>query len=258
MAGDPRGDAARAVLAAAQAGRVGEVVRLSRRAQGLTQRELSDQCRVSQSTVSRIERSNDVRDIKTLRLVVRELDIPGALVGLSDSPTLSGNTRSGGSSVKRREFLESAAAAAASAMMPHESDRSLVAIRSITAAQRILDGDTPSRELSDAVRAHLRLATCKHAAARDPDARKMIATGISEIAGFAGWLHWDMYDLGSARSFYANAIKAAASTDNNTLSAYMLGSLAALSAYEGNTEGYSKPHVMEKKNNPRAASNASR
>src|SRR5215468_3973879 len=136
MAGDPRGDAAKAILAAARAGRVGAVVRLSRRAQGLTQRELSDRCRVSQATVSRIERSNDVRDIKTLRVVVRELDIPGALVGLSDLLTLSGNTLAGESSVKRREFLEAAATAVASAMLPNESDRSQVAIRSITAAQR--------------------------------------------------------------------------------------------------------------------------
>jgi transcriptional regulator with XRE-family HTH domain len=235
MTGDLRGETSNAILAAARAGRVGEVVRLSRRAQGLTQQELSARCSVSQPTVSRIERSNDVRDIKTLRIVTRELDIPGALVGLADPLTGGVNSLPNReSSVKRREFLEAAATVVASAMIPGESDQSLAAIRSITAAQRLLDGDTPSRDLSDAVTAHLRLATRKHAAAWDPNARGMIATGISEIAGFAAWLHWDMHDLGSARSYYANAIKAASATDNDTLSAYMLGSLATLSVYEGN------------------------
>jgi hypothetical protein len=195
---------------------------------------LGDRCSVSQSTLSRIERSNDVRDVKTLRFVVRELDIPSALVGLANPPTLSGDDLPGESSVRRREFLEAAATVVVSAVVPGESDQSLVAIRSITAAQRVLDGDTPSRDLSDAVRAHLRLATRKHAAAWDPGMRQMFATGISEIAGFAGWLHWDMHDLGSARSFYADAVKAAASTGSDTLSVYMLGSLAALSVYEGN------------------------
>jgi tetratricopeptide (TPR) repeat protein len=78
----------------------------------------------------------------------------------------------------------------------------------------------------------------KHAAALTAGTQHVIAEALSEIAGFAAWLHWDMHDLGSARSYYTTAIKAAHSTANHTLHAYMLGSLATLAVYEGDaTEG---------------------
>jgi transcriptional regulator with XRE-family HTH domain len=75
-----------AILAAAHAGNVGDVVRLSRRARGLSQQDLGKRCKLSQPTLSRIERSKDVRDVATLRILVRELDIPPTLVGLADQP----------------------------------------------------------------------------------------------------------------------------------------------------------------------------
>jgi transcriptional regulator with XRE-family HTH domain len=235
MAGSVR-SATDAILAAAQAGKVGEVVRLSRRGQSLTQTQLSDRCNLSQSTVSRIERSNDVRDVRTLRLVARELDIPYVLVGLADPPMGRADRQPVcESSVRRREFLGAAAAVVTSAIVTSDDDQPLAAIRSITASQRLLDADTPSRDLAHAVNAHLRLASRKYATAPEPYPRRRIATGISEIAGFAGWLHWDMHDTGSARSFYGKAIRAATETGDDTLSAYMLGSLAALSVNEGDS-----------------------
>ncbi len=233
MASIPAEDATKAILAAAQAAKVGEVIRLSRRACGLTQHQLSEQCKVSQSTISRIERSNDVRDVRTLRLVAHELQLPFALVGLADPPTGGHSLLTSEPPVNRREFLGVAATAVATSVMPQDSEQ-LIVIRTITAAHRLLDGDTPSRDLSEATTAHLRMATRKHAAARDPAVQQMLATTISEIAGFAGWLHWDMHDLGSARTFYATAIKAAGATGDGTLSAYMLGSLATLAVYEEN------------------------
>src|SRR6266545_5347680 len=132
MASIPAEDATKAILAAAQAAKVGEVIRLSRRACGLTQHQLSEQCKVSL--------------------------------------------------VNRREFLGVAATAVATSVMPQDSEQ-LIAIRTITAAHRLLDGDTPSRDLSEATTAHLRMATRKHAAARDPAVQQMLATTISEIAG---------------------------------------------------------------------------
>jgi transcriptional regulator with XRE-family HTH domain len=233
MESDSHQENSRALVAAAQAGRVGEVVRLGRRAMGLTQGDLATRCRVSQSTVSRIERSNDVRDVKTLRLVANELQMPAALVGLAD-PLGIGHTSSSEQRVNRREFLEAAALVAVSAALPTESDQSFTAIRTITVAQRRLDGETPSRDLAEAVTAHLRMVNRKRATTADPLARQMIAAGMSEIAGFAGWLHWDMHDLGSARTFYSTAIKAAGGAGHPTLPAYMLGSLATLAVYEGN------------------------
>ncbi|MBI3687017.1 MAG: helix-turn-helix transcriptional regulator [Actinobacteria bacterium] len=59
MAGVVGGGAAWSIWEAAQAGKVGDVVRIGRRRLGLTQRELSARCNVSQSTISRIERSNE-------------------------------------------------------------------------------------------------------------------------------------------------------------------------------------------------------
>jgi hypothetical protein len=135
--------------------------------------------------------------------------------------------------VNRREFLETAALVAVSATLPVESDQSFAAIRTITVAQRRLDGETPSRDLAEAVTAHLHMVNRKRAITRDPLAQQVIAAGMSEVAGFSGWLHWDMHDLGSARTFYSTAIKAARAAHHPTLAAYMLGSLAALAVYEG-------------------------
>jgi transcriptional regulator with XRE-family HTH domain len=219
------------LLAAAEAGRIGEVVRLGRQAQRLTQKELAEKCAVSQSTISRIERSSDVRDVKILRVVARTLQFPFALVGLAEPTGSAHRTPSSESSVNRREFLGLAAAAVAAVAMPTDSDQSLNAIGAITAAQRALDGDTPSRDLAESVTAHLHLASRKRADALDPLAQRTTWARISEIAGFSGWLHWDMNDLGSARAFYSTAIKASARTKNATLYAYMLGSLAALAVY---------------------------
>jgi transcriptional regulator with XRE-family HTH domain len=233
MASDSQEQDSRALVVAAQAGRIGEVVRIGRQAVGLTQGDLANRCRVSQSTISRIERSDDVRDVKTLRIVANKLQVPCALVGLADPPGVS-HTSSSEQPVNRREFLEAAALVAVSAALPAESEQSFAAIRTITVAQRRLDGETPSRDLAQAVIAHLRMVNRKRTATRDPLAQQMIAARMSEIAGFSGWLHWDMHDLGSARTFYSTAIKAAASAHHPTLPAYMLGSLAALAVHEGN------------------------
>src|SRR5262245_10830604 len=86
MAADLPTTVSDAVLAAAHAGNVGAVIRLSRRARGLSRQDLSKRCKLSQPTLSRIERSRDVRDVATLRILVRELDIPPILVGLADRP----------------------------------------------------------------------------------------------------------------------------------------------------------------------------
>lgn len=234
----PTGDTGGSLVAAAQAGRIGEVVRLGRRAQGLTQHQLAEQCKVSQSTISRIECSHDVRDVRILRVVARELQFPPALVGLADVTDIAHITLSREPRVNRREFLGATATALATAVIPTQSGQLPNAIRAVTMAQRRLDSDTPSQDLAEPVTAHLRLASRRRAATVDPLTQRTISAEISEIAGFSGWLRWDMHDLGSARMFYSTAIKAAASAEDAALYAYMLGSLAAVAVYEGNgTEG---------------------
>jgi hypothetical protein len=54
-----------------------------------------------------------------------------------------------------------------------------------------------------------------------------IAGAVSEAAGFAAWLHADMHDLGTARTYYRLAIGRARLAGQDLLAAYMLGSLAA-------------------------------
>ena len=68
--------ASRAVREAAAAGKVGEVIRLVRRAHGPSQRQLGATTGRSQSTISRIERGGPgTRDVATLRQLGSELDI---------------------------------------------------------------------------------------------------------------------------------------------------------------------------------------
>jgi hypothetical protein len=59
----------------------------------------------------------------------------------------------------------------------------------------------PSRDLVEAVLAHLRMTGRTAAAVDDLSDRTGLTAAVSEIAGFAGWLHWDMYDLGSERRY---------------------------------------------------------
>jgi hypothetical protein len=63
-----------------------------------------------------------------------------------------------------------------------------------------------------------------------------VAAAISEAAGFAAWLHSDMHDVGTARSYYRMAIDRAQFAGNGLLAGYMLGSLAAFEI-EGDDPG---------------------
>lgn len=230
--------AANRMTAAASEGRIGDVIRLARQACSLSQTELGELCRCDQSTISRIERGLYTPDIGTLRRLAEALDIPAPLVGLAEARTANGSAPPTEDPVKRREFLLAATAVAAAPAMGAQQDEPLAAIHSITSAQRRLDATTPSRDLIESVTSHLRMATHKHMADPDPGRRQRLAAAVSEIAGYAAWLSWDMHDLGSARSHYATAIRAAAGTEERALHAYMLGSLASLAVSEGDaTEG---------------------
>src|SRR5258708_3006809 len=136
-------EAPNAILSAARAGRVGEVIRLCRQAQGLTQGKLSTRVGCNQSTISRIERGKCPPDINTLRNLADQLCIPSVLVGLADRSNTRKTAPPIEAPVKRREFLQAAAALAGSASLPAESEPSLTAIHTITVAQRRLDATTP-------------------------------------------------------------------------------------------------------------------
>ena len=224
------------ILAAAQAGNIGRVIRLSRQAQGLTQEQAGDRTGHSQSGISRLERGRPT-DVDELRRVAGALGIPPILLGLAEQPSTTHNASPKDDDqdpVKRRQFLAAAAALAEAAAIPRsQGDSVLTSLHAITAAQRRMDSLVPSRELADSAGSHLELAKRRHAQATGRVDRANGAAAVSEAAGFKAWLHWDMHDVGSARSFYGVSIQAAEATGDPTLHAYMLGSLATLAAYEG-------------------------
>lgn len=222
-----------AILSAARHGDIGLVIRLVRKATGLTQAELGAACGYSQPVVSRIERGQrHAYDIRVLQQIAQVLDLPPQLLGLaeSDAPELP---------VNRRDFLTSAGALAASTLLPYippTDDTTAATFRIITASQRRLDGTLPSRDLAESVLAHLRMtrrvaSETKRNGHRGHD----LAEAASEVAGFAGWLHWDMHDLGSARRYYDLAVHAATASGNGVLAAYMTGSLASFAAEQGDS-----------------------
>ncbi|OXY94394.1 hypothetical protein BEK98_20435 [Streptomyces diastatochromogenes] len=141
--------------------------------------------------------------------------------------------------MERRRFLGGAAAVAAAPVLtarPEVADTAAgqaAALRLSTTAYRRLDGSTPSRDLVEAVRGHLRLIQTV-AQNANVTARARLAAVASEAASLAGWLYWDMGDTGSARTWYGSAIKAARSAGDPLLTAYQSGSLAQFEAHAGN------------------------
>ncbi|MGH3972669.1 MAG: hypothetical protein ACRDS9_05020, partial [Pseudonocardiaceae bacterium] len=107
--------------------------------------------------------------------------------------------------MNRRELFGAGAAVFTSAVLPGTvlaDDESAAAVHAITTAYRKLDGTTPSPTLTEPVLAHLRMATRMQAQIWNPGSAKAMVAAVSEVAGLAGWLHWDTHDLGSARRHY--------------------------------------------------------
>ena len=71
-----------------------------------------------------------------------------------------------------------------------------------------------------------------------------IAAAVSEAAGFAAWLHADMLDIGTARTYYRLAIDRARLAKQDLLAGYMLGSLAAFEI-EGDDPGLGLALIAE-------------
>ncbi len=226
--------ASRAVREAAAAGRVGEVIRLVRRAHGLNQHQLGKAINRSQSTISRIERGGSgTRDVETLRQLGKELGIALIMLGLAEQPRPDGPSEP---PVNRRQLILGATTMFTSVVLPGTAlaeDESAVCVHVITTAHRRLEGTTPSSELVEPVLAHLRMATRMRAELEDPCSAKAMAAAISEVAGLAGWLHWDTDDLGSARRHYRLAVDYAQRAGESLLTVYMLGSLASFVVHEG-------------------------
>ncbi|MEV6982791.1 tetratricopeptide repeat protein [Sphaerisporangium sp. NPDC051017] len=151
------------------------------------------------------------------------LDIPLHMIQLG--------SRGDDDQTKRRDFSKSlvlAAIGVTSVSRPAAVDGSTAAnLMTITGAQRRLEATTPSRELAQAAVAHVDMAKRTLARTGQSPFADEVCAAVSEAAGFAAWLHADMHDTGTARTYYRLAIDAAVKADHDLLAAYMIGSLAS-------------------------------
>ncbi|MDI3422947.1 helix-turn-helix domain-containing protein [Streptomyces luteolus] len=219
-------------------------MKLARVEARLSQRQVGEACGTSQAAVSRLEgRGVGSYDTAQLARVANHLQIPPHLVGLADhTAAVAARGDGNGTDVERRSFVGGVAAIAvapALSMAPTQQafavdSAQAATLRAATTAFRRLDGTTPSRQLVDTVLSHLRLTQAVAQDAETDEERARLAAVGSEVASLAGWLHWDMGDNGSARTWYGASIKAARRSANPLLAAYQLGSLAQFEAHAGN------------------------
>lgn len=194
-----------------------------RTARGWSQTDLATAVGYTQSWASKALRGESTLTLEQVRTVARKLGIPVELLRLGDpdGPDEEDDP------TKRRQFGK--AALLAFLPLPHTNgvtnERTAQTLTAITGHQRRLDAAFLSRDLIDGVRAHLDMALKAHRNAGTHAAP--VAAAVSEAAGFAAWLSMDMLDLGSARTYYRQAINAAQAAGNDLLAAYMTGSLAA-------------------------------
>ena len=189
---------------------------------GWTQEDLATALGYSQSWVSKVLRRQLPLTVSQVRDVCEMLDIPLHLLRFGDpgdeDPT------------NRRQFTKAAALAALSVPTARAGEidvTTATTLRTITGGQRRLDATTPAQELAKGAIAHLEMASrLASKSSRSPFATD-ISAAASEAAGFAAWLHADMHDTGSARTYYRTAITHARNSGNDLLRAYMLGSFAS-------------------------------
>ncbi|MFI0418876.1 hypothetical protein [Spongiactinospora sp. 9N601] len=84
--------------------------------------------------------------------------------------------------------------------------------------------------LAPGVIAHLGVARAVLARSATSPLRGQLLSVIAEAAGFAAWLHADMADAGSARTYYRVGIDAARRSGHGLLTGYLVGSLAQFEA----------------------------
>lgn len=191
-----------------------------RRGHGWTQHQLAAAVGYSQSWVSNVLRRQQVLTIDQVRDISLRLGVPVHLLRFGSA--------GGDDPTKRRDFGK--AMALALVPLPRRAevdDATAPALTAITGAQRRLDATTCAKDLARGVAAHVDVANRLLARAQDSPFAAGVAAAASEAAGFAAWLHADMHDTGTARSYYRMAIDRAQRAGQDLLAGYMLGSFAA-------------------------------
>jgi transcriptional regulator with XRE-family HTH domain len=195
-----------------------------RKAHGWTQAELAGVVGYSQSWVSKVLRGKHALTLEQARNLAARAGIPVHLLRLGEADRED--------PARRRDFTT----AAALALLPWPNllspdQDTAPALMAVTAAQRRLDAATPARDLAGSVVAHVEMA--RRMLSHDQGAGAEVAAALSEAAGFAGWLHADMCDRGTARGYYRLAVGTARRAGHDMPAGYMLGSLAAFEIDNG-------------------------
>jgi transcriptional regulator with XRE-family HTH domain len=197
------------------------------RARGWSQAELAAEVGYSQSWVSKVMRGKQVLTVDQVRELSRRLEIPVHLLRFGGG---------GEDPAERRDFGRAVALAGLAWPGLGQAGNDMVsALTAVTRAQRRLDATACARELARGAAAHVEMINRLLGRARD--SQSGIAAALSESAGFAAWLHADMCDLGTARTYYRLAVSAARHGGNPLLAGYMLGSLAAFEIDTGDQAG---------------------
>ncbi|MFI9561437.1 helix-turn-helix transcriptional regulator [Nonomuraea endophytica] len=198
---------------------IGALLRLVQAERRWSQADLADVLGYSQTWVSRVLKGRALT-VDQIRDICRRVGVPLDRLRLGFREDDATN---------RRQFGKSAATAAALAVLPgahaprpvDADDATVATLTAVTGLQRRLEATTPARELVPGAVAHLGVA--RHALTRT--GAKLLGV-IAEAAGFAAWLHADMADAGTARSYYKIGIDAARRAEHGLMTAYMTGSLA--------------------------------
>lgn len=193
------------------------------RANGWTQGQLAEAVGYSQSWVSKVVRNRQPLTVDQVREISIRIGIPLHLLRFGargdDDPT------------KRRDFGKAVALTALTALpLPRRAEvdeTTAPTLTSITGAQRRLEATTPARELARGAVAHVTLTNRILGRATRSAFAGDIRAVMSEAAGFAAWVHADMHDTGTSRTYYRLAVDAARQAEHSLLAAYMIGSLAA-------------------------------
>src|SRR5262249_43035370 len=169
----------------------------ARKAHGWTQADLAGVVGYSQSWVSKVLRGKHALTLEQARNLAARAGIPVHLLRLGEA--------SREDPAKRRDFTKAAVLALVPwPALPSPDQDTAPALMAVTAAHRRLDAATPARDLAGSVVAHVEMA--RRMLGHDPDAGAGVAAALSEAAGFAGWLHADMCDRGTARGYYRLAV----------------------------------------------------
>ncbi|MEA2587508.1 MAG: hypothetical protein QOH66_435 [Actinomycetota bacterium] len=109
-------------------------------------------------------------------------------------------------------------------------------LEAVTAAQRELYHGLRSEELIQAVTGHLRLAKGLLHDAQGEELRRRLAAIVTETAGHAAWLSYDLNERRSGEHYYVLAGVAAREGTDRALGAYVQGFKSIIRASEGKPE----------------------